>query len=252
MKKIRLKKQRPHKKINFLVLVVVFIFVFIVLLLNYINNKVSPILLNFAEIETTKLANLIINRAINRQVANAINMEEMFVVIKNDDGEIQTIDFNPAIVNKILSTTTNTIQIYLKAIEQGNIDLIELPEEILIEYDKEKLKKGIIYEIPFGAATGNIFLSNLGPKIPVRMGLIGSVVSNINTKLNQYGINNVLVEVNIKIEVAEQVNLPFMSKRVNIRTDVPLALKVIQGKIPLYYQGTGIEKNSSILALPIE
>lgn len=252
MKRIKLKRRRPFKKINALIIIIVLMIIVIILLLSYVNKKISPVLLNFAEIETTKLANLIINRAINRQVANAINMEEMFVVIKNDEGEIQTIDFNPAVVNKILSTTVNSIQIYLKAIEQGNIDLIELPEEILIEYDREKLKKGIIYEIPLGLATNNVFLANLGPRIPVRMGLIGNVVSNVKTKLNQYGINNVLVEVNIEIEVAKQVNIPFLSKRVNIKTSVPLALKVIQGKIPIYYQGTGLEKNSSILALPIE
>lgn len=249
---MRLKKRHTLRKGNVLVFIVIFLFVFICWFLSYVNRRVSPTLFNFAEIETTKLANLIINRAINRQVAKALDLDDLFVLIKNNDGEIETIDFNTAIVNKILSTTTNSIQIYLKAIEQGNIDLIELPEEILIEYDREKLKKGIIYEVPLGIATKNIFLANLGPKIPIRMGLVGSVVSNINTKLNQYGINNVLVEVNIVIEVVQQVNLPFMSKRVNLKTNVPLALKVIQGKIPQYYQGGGFEKNSSLLALPIE
>ncbi len=252
MSRVRLKKAKRHRKANFLVIIITAISITTFLSLNYISNRISPILFNFAEIEITKLANLIINRAITKQIANEIDMDKLFTMVKNNEGEIQTIDFNPTIVNRVLSTTTNSVQIYLKAIEEGNIDLIEMPDDILIEYDKEKLKKGIIYEIPILAITRNAFLANLGPKIPVKLNLIGSVVSNIKTKINQYGINNALVEVYVNIEVTEQVNLPFMSKRITINTEVPVALKVIQGKIPLYYQGSGIDKNSTILALPIE
>ncbi len=252
MGRIRLKRRTKIKKINIIIVIILTLIISIYLTLHYVNYKISPILFNFAEIEITKLANLIINRAITKQLANEIEMDKLFITIKNNDGEIQTIDFNPSIVNKVLSTTTNLVQMHLKAIEQGNIDLIEMPEDILVEYDKKKLRKGIVYEVPLLAVTGNAFLSNVGPRIPVRLNLIGSVVSNINTKINQYGINNALVEVYVNIEVTEQVNLPFMSKRIIIRTDVPVALKVIKGKIPLYYQGSGIDKNSSILALPIE
>lgn len=252
MNKIRLKKRRRINRINVLSFSIILIILTIFFIFNYINNKILPILLNFAEIETIKLANVIINRAITKQVANEIDIEKLFTTIQNNEGEIQTIDFNPKIVNKVLSTTTNTVQIYLKALEQGNIDFIEIPEDILIEYDKEKLKKGIIYEIPIGAVTRNALLSNLGPKIPVKLSLVGNVVSNINTKINQYGINNALIEVYVKIEVTEQVNLPFMSKQVKIESNIPVALKVVQGKIPNYYHYSGIDKNSSIFTLPIE
>ncbi len=252
MKKIKLKKIKKINKINLLIITIILILFTTLLTFYYINKKVSPILLNFAEIETVKLANLIINRAITKQIANEIDLDKLFNTIQNNEGEIQAIDFNATIVNRVLSTTTNIVHMYLKAIEQGNIDLIEIPDDVLIEYDKEKLRKGIIYEIPIGAVFDNAFLANLGPRIPVKLNLVGSVISNINTKINQYGINNALIEVYVQIEVTEQVNLPFMSKRVTIQTDVPVALKVIQGKIPYYYQGSGIDRNSSILALPIE
>jgi sporulation protein YunB len=252
LQRVKLKKYRKYSRLNFLAIIIILILVTIVFALNYLNNRIAPILLNFAEIETIKLANLIINRAITKQVANNIEIDKLFSMVQNDAGEIQTIDFNPTIVNRILSTTTNIVQLHLKAIEQGNIDLVELPEDILIQYDRERLKKGIIYEVPVLAFTRNALLSNVGPRIPVKLNLVGNVVSNINTKIKQYGINNALVEVYVVIEVTEQVNLPFMSKRVTIKNDIPVALKVIQGKVPQYYQGSGIDKNSSILALPIQ
>lgn len=252
MKRLRLKRRHKIKKLNFLIVISILFLLIIFFIFSWLNKKVSPILLNYAEVETKKLSNLIINRAITKQVAEEIVINQLFDIVKNNEGEIQTIDFDPIIVNKVLSETTNLVQLYLKALEQGNIDLIEILEEDLIEYDREKLRKGIIYEIPIGVVFRNAFLSNLGPKIPVKLNLIGNVVSNVNTKVNQYGINNALLEVYIQIEVTEQVNLPLMSKKVTVAVDIPVALKVIQGKVPIYYQGSGIDKNSSILALPIQ
>lgn len=221
-----------------------------IIVLRIISIRVSPILMNYAELETKKLSSIVINRAVNKQLANGMNIDEMFNIIKNDNGEIATIDFNPAIVNKVLNTTTNVVLINLKAIEEGNIDFIELPD-ILISNDKDKLKNGIIYEIPLGTITNSGFLSNLGPKIPIKLNIIGSVESNVKTNIKEYGINNALVEIYIRISVTEQINVPFISKRVTVTSDIPVALKVIQGSVPKYYGGT-LSKQSNIFSIPIE
>ena len=221
-----------------------------IIVLKIISIRVSPILMNYAELETKKLSSIVINRAVNKQLANGMNIDEMFNIIKNDNGEIATIDFNPAKVNKVLNTTTNVVLINLKAIEEGNIDFIELPD-ILISNDKDKLKNGIIYEIPLGTITNSGFLSNLGPKIPIKLNIIGSVESNVKTNIKEYGINNALVEIYIRISVTEQINVPFISKRVTVTSDIPVALKVIQGSVPKYYGGT-LSKQSNIFSIPIE
>lgn len=221
-----------------------------IIVLKIISIRVSPILMNYAELETKKLSSIVINRAVNKQLANGMNIDEMFNIIKNDNGEIATIDFNPAIVNKVLNTTTNVVLINLKAIEEGNIDFIELPD-ILISNDKDKLKNGILYEIPLGTITNSGFLSNLGPKIPIKLNIIGSVESNVKTNIKEYGINNALVEIYIRISVTEQINVPFISKRVTVTSDIPVALKVIQGSVPKYYGGT-LSKQSNIFSIPIE
>lgn len=221
-----------------------------IIVLKIISIRVSPILMNYAELETKKLSSIVINRAVNKQLANGMNIDEMFNIIKNDNGEIATIDFNPAIVNKVLNTTTNVVLINLKAIEEGNIDFVELPD-ILISNDKDKLKNGIIYEIPLGTITNSGFLSNLGPKIPIKLNIIGSVESNVKTNIKEYGINNALVEIYIRISVTEQINVPFISKRVTVTSDIPVALKVIQGSVPKYYGGT-LSKQSNIFSIPIE
>ncbi len=221
-------------KKNIFIATLIMCVIITIIVLKIISIRVSPILMNYAELETKKLSSIVINRAVNKQLANGMNIDEMFNIIKNDNGEIATIDFNPAIVNKVLNTTTNVVLINLKAIEEGNIDFIELPD-ILISNDKDKLKNGIIYEIPLGTITNSGFLSNLGPKIPIKLNIIGSVESNVKTNIKEYGINNALVEIYIRISVS----------------DIPVALKVIQGSVPKYYGGT-LSKQSNIFSIPIE
>lgn len=237
-------------KKNIFIVTLLLCVIITIIVLKIISIRVSPILMNYAELETKKLSSIVINRAVNKQLANGMNIDEMFNIIKNDNGEIATIDFNPAIVNKVLNTTTNVVLINLKAIEEGNIDFIELPD-ILISNDKDKLKNGIIYEIPLGTITNSGFLSNLGPKIPIKLNIIGSVESNVKTNIKEYGINNALVEIYIRISVTEQINVPFISKRVTVTSDIPVALKVIQGSVPKYYGGT-LSKQSNIFSIPIE
>jgi sporulation protein YunB len=251
MKRMKIKQKRKFDKKNYIIIVIIMLLLSIILTLGYINNKLSPLIMDVAELETSKLANLIINRAVTKQISNGIEIDKLFTMVQNKDGEIQTIDFNPTIVNKVLNMTTNAVHTSLKAVEEGNIDMIELPDDILVEYDKDKLKKGIVFAIPLGTITGNAFLSNLGPRVPVKLNLIGSVASNINTKVSEYGINNAMIEVFVKIEVTEKINLPISSKNVTVSSDIPIAIKIVQGKIPDYYSN-GLNQNSPSLTVPIE
>lgn len=258
-KRIHLKKKiklmprsiTPMKKSTKLILSLVIVLILIMVSFLYINKKVSPVLINYAETEMKKLSNLIINRAISKQMTEELNFDNLFLIDKNSDGEINTIDFNPVVVNKVLSTCTATVQLNLKYIEQGRLDLIDIPDALLTEYKTDHLKQGVIYQIPSGVVFNNSLLANLGPKIPVRLNLVGDIESNIHTKITDYGINNALVEVFVTIKVNEQVILPFISKTISVSTDIPVAIKLMSGKIPNSYFGN-IGKTSTTFSVPVE
>lgn len=247
MNKIKLKKKK--KKHIFTKTIIVFLLVTYAsfMLVKYFSNKASPILFSYAESETRKLTTLIINKAVTKQMASE-NMEpdSLFDIVKNNDNDIQLITFNSINVTKMLNAITNLVQLNLKAIEEGNIDLMELPEDTLSSYPKDKLKQGIIYEIPIGVITNSTFLSNIGPKIPVKLHLIGDVVTGVNSKVSEYGINNALLEVGIDVTVTSRINLPFISKEVKVSTTVPVVMKIIQGNIPNMYLDS-IKKSSNIV-----
>lgn len=249
-KRIHLKRKFSffEKKINFVIFIVIILIIMIVLTLNFISLKVNPVLLDYAQMEARKIASIIINDAVNQKITNDIDIEELFIITRDTNNEVKTIDFNPIIVNQILTETTILVQSNLRYLEQGKVDMLNLMNNALIDYNQDKLKQGIIYEIPSGVIFGNSFLANIGPKIPVKFSLVGDIVGYINTNVTDYGINNALIEVNIVLELSEQVILPFVSEKITIDTTIPVALKLIQGSVPNYYLN-GL--NSPSFALPI-
>lgn len=244
MRRIRLKKRIKFKNS---ILIIILLIISIFLALRFINLKINPVLLDYANMEARKLASIIINDAINKNFKD-INIDELFIITK-EENEIKAIDFNPIIVNQVLTNTTTLIQTNLKYLEQGKIELLNLNTDALIDYNTDKLRQGIIYEIPSGVIFGNSFLANIGPKIPVRFSLVGDIVSYVNTEVKDYGINNALIEVNIVLELSEQLILPFVTDKITIDTTIPVALKLIQGTVPNYYLN-GLQ-NSPAITLPI-
>ena len=234
--RVYLKYHKKRKLSNYLVLIFIIIILSLIstyYIIKYFSNAINDNALVYGEAEVRKFITIIINSAVNEDDKKKINIDDLMDITKNNNDEIQLITYDSNNVLTILNNITDNIQKKLSLVEEGKIDSMDLP----VYYDKDKLKKGVIYEIPVGLITNNIFLSNLGAKIPVRYKMIGDVVSNISTTVSSYGINNALVEVDVYVEVSMIVNLPFITERITISNKIPLSLKIIQGVVPNYYLG---------------
>ena len=234
--RIYLKYHKKRKLSNYLVFILIIIILSLVsayYITKYFSSTVKDNALVYGEAEVRKFITLIINSAVSEEDKKKINISDLMNIEKNGNDEIQLITYNSNNVLTILNNITNNIQEKILLVEEGRLDSMDLP----VYYNKDKLKKGIVYEIPVGLITNNIFLSNLGAKIPVRYKMIGDVVSNISTTVSSYGINNALIEVDVYVEVSMIVNLPFITNRITISNKIPLSIKIIQGVVPNYYLG---------------
>ena len=244
-----MKRKITIKRRNIIITIFILVVISIIFVFNFINNKVNPLFLDLAESETEKLATLIINDAVGKQVSDGLDSSLLYNINKDSKGNVSSIDFNSITVNKLLTTITSSVELNLKYLEEGRVDLLNVPDSILVSYDKKDLKKGIIYKIPSGVVFNNTILSNIGPKVPVRLNLVGSITSNISAKTTNYGINNALIELYVDIKVTLEVILPYTKRKTSVETSVPIALKMMQGSVPSYYSGSSA--NPSI-SLPIE
>lgn len=249
MKKIHLKKKYIFNiRKNIFYITIFLIVVTVIFVMNFIGNKITPGVVNYAEMELEKFTTRIISTVIGNEMQN-ISFDNLFIVTKDESDYIKTIDYNPLVVNKMLSTITVKVDSILRSVEKGET-LFEYSDKILEDYDIEKIKRGIIFETSIFAIFDNPIITNLGPKIPVRIFMLGSTNSNVNTKITSYGINNALIETSIVMNVSMQIVLPYKTSKVTFTNSVPISMKIIQGNIPNYYFN-GIDKNSSSFVLPI-
>lgn len=219
--------------------IIVFTFILVLccdyFLFHLLGKYISPILLDYAEMETTKLSTLIINKAVENQISNNFKPDDLIKTITNKNGEIVSVDFDTNLVNQSLVSINNTISVNLKYLEEGKLDLLDIAD--VNNVYTYKSDNNIIYQIPLGVITDSPIIADIGPKIPVKTNTIGSVISNVRTDLKEYGINNAILKIYIEVTVTEQVILPFISKKIDISLEVPVLVKIINGSIPEVYGG---------------
>lgn len=231
------------KKLGMVFVFSIFISFFCVSLL---GKKVNPILLNYLNLEVERITSNVIDSTVNDVLAQGLT-QELFIVSKNTNNEIEMIDYNSQEVNALLSDINQKVYLKLKKLEEGDVKEFDLSSSLLGD-GFQSVENGIVCEIPFGSLTGNGFLSNLGPVIPIKMSFLGHVSSSLRTKVTSYGINNLYLEVYVDAEVKERISLPSSSKDVTIHMDAPLSIKIISGSVPDYYGGI-VGKNSETVFL---
>ena len=198
-----------------------------------INDKITPIVINYSTSQMKRITSIIINRSINSDMLNKDDLDNLFIV--NKDNNIVTITLDSIIVNKITDIISDACEDNLRLVEEGKYQELKKKFNIGREY----------FFVPSSIIFKNTLFSAIGPSIPINIKYLGNVTSNLKTEVKEYGINNSLISIYVDINVEMMVILPFSSKEVNITNLVPIVIKMINGEVPQIYGGLGNEKGSS-------
>lgn len=218
---------------NTYIIIFIFVIIFSTIFLIVLNKKAMPVIMSYASVQTEKIGIEVLRNTGMNELNELLENNNLFEMIKNNNGEIESIDFNTSIINDALQIIAKNVRKRLKEVEKGK----NLPDEIYESIMDKKLKNGIIYEVPVGVVFGNSIFSNIGPKIPVKIKYSGNVGLDVKTRVSEYGINSALIEVYVLVEVTQKTILPFQSKDVKIKSEIPIVIKVVKGSIPYYLQG---------------
>lgn len=236
------------KKIKILLIIILVALLCSFFMVQKVGKKIGPSISKYSEIEAKRFSSFMVNRALNKEFISSLD-DDIFTTKRNSNNEIEMIDFKSKKANELLESVTKEVQSSLIHLENGAISDFNLSNTFYgLRFTKRK--KGVVCEIPTGVIYSNLFLSNLGPVIPVRFTFIGEVTTNLKTKVKTYGINSVYMEVSIHIEVRQRITMPLRTKEVKSTLDIPLTIKIIQGTIPNYYQNQ-ILGDSSLFSLPL-
>lgn len=208
------------------------------------NKAVTPKLLNVAEVSINKLNETILTNYKVKDIYPQVDLENAIVLTKNKKEEIISVDFNLEEVYKSLSIITGYLQ---QSVEDVNVR-----NEVLKYYNEDlsSTLDSIILSIPIGVFSDKIYLANLGPRIPVKISYMGYVASSVRIKLEDYGINNVLISIYIDCFITNSFITPSIEKEIKHEYNILVASKIIQGIVPTYYGGV-MEAKSNILNVPL-
>jgi len=205
-----------------------------------IDKGLEPTLMRYAESQTRKIATMVINNAINKEIASGMDIDKVLEFVPIDGGTTTIVKFNTEIINRVKAETTNLVQMNLKEAERGNLSSLDLGSNIENVPNEEDRKAGIVYYIPLGKATKNVLLGNTGPMVPVKFTAIGDVTADVVWDTEEYGINNSLINVSVRVKANVQIIIPFATEIATVQEDIPIGSFYYPGKVPQFYNGGGV------------
>lgn len=237
------KRRKKIKVSNIIVVVACLIFFLTYNLIKIYNNKINPKIIHAAEVELTKFTESFLSMNIGYDIINDDVIKDILVINKNKDDEILYVDYNLDKAYETLEVITNELYRLVNDLETGKYSGFK---ERNIIYDKNML----VLKVPFFISSDYALLSNLGPNIYLPVNFVGSILTNIKTKVTDYGMNNALVELYVTINLKEEILSPVTKNTLSIDYDVLIASKIINGRVPYFYGGE-ITSKSNALTLPI-
>ena len=215
MKLRKYKKKTIGSHLTREIVIVVLGIIMSFLIINYFSQKFNDVILPIAEAKTRKYITETINNAADKIMFD----NDLFTIEKSNDNEIKMITYNSYEATQLINEITHNIE--------NDLDMLENDREMYI-----------VGEIPLGIIYNNAILRNLGPRIKVRIDIVGDVLSELETEVKPYGINNALVEVRVKLYANARVILPLVSKDISITNVIPISINIVNGSIPEAYIGT--------------
>lgn len=208
-------KKRRHLLIKFLIVIVVIV-LFFVGLLAYIRGNIMPAILTMSEASVKVMAVNAINNAAHIVVDSEISYDDFVIIQKDSNEKIQFVQANTIKINRLTRDLANLCQSNIEKIGQQSV------------------------QIPLGAFTGSVVLSDFGPPVNIALLPIGSVQCDFTSFFEQVGINQTRHSIYINIKTTISLVLPISSVPVNISTAILVCENVIVGEVPeFYFNGSG-------------
>lgn len=224
--------------VKYLLVITIIIFIAMVWFsIWFIGNKIQPTIMDIAEVKTVEFA----TRAINAAVKSSENLtfDELIEVTYDNEGNVAWMGWNAATYNKALRTVTQRAESFLYNMNKGETVDTNDPDLPPYNYDDSADdladKDPTVIEIPIGQAFGNTILANLGPKVPVNFEIVGAIQSDIFKDEKEVGINGVLYQIYVKVQVNVQIVIPFSTDTAKVSTKIFIDSGTIMGDVPEFY-----------------
>ena len=224
-------KLRKRRKNNF-VIILILIFLCTWKMIDFIGDNLVPHVENIVKKNVNKsLYNYVFN-IFDREILEKEDLLDIVNLNMNDEGEVVSVDYKFNVAYEYLS--------------EGMDGLFENISNMEIDTAYKKSDDGVFF-VPVGLVNNNMLLDYLGFKVTCKIKFISDIDMGFKTRVTDYGMNNLLVELYLAINIKNDLMSPSTFYEFGESYEMIIASKVVMGRIPTYYGGV-IEKSSSIVS----
>lgn len=223
---MKLRRKRRFFNTNYLIFFIIVIQCYF--MLDYVSDKVSNIAVDKLTLMIKKDAYKVIYKNID-DLFLLEDINDVIEITKNNNEEIVSINYRFDNCYKMLD----------KYIDNIYNDFINT------DFSDQYYENGV-YFISSSLINNDAVFNNFGINVPMKINVVSDMRSNFKTKVVNYGMNNVLVELYLVVKIESWFINPFNENKFGEEYEYIISSKIINGNIPQYFGGV-IEKSSSIV-----
>lgn len=176
--------------------------------------KLRPLLSQVAVSNSGDIVTKMINDSVTEIMGlEHIGYDDLVTLKKDSNGDVTALVTNMAKINKLQAEISNRI---LEKLYENETQLVE---------------------IPLGNVIGGVVFSGRGPKIPVEVLSLTSVITKFKDDFDAAGINQTRHQIMLDICVELDILLPGITETVEVHDEIVIAETVIVGEVPGAYAG---------------
>lgn len=192
--------------------IIIILIIAILVMINMLN-AINPIFEKICIDEANSMVTIEVNKITTINV-DKYQGSEMITIKQDENGNIQLLQVNSRPLNNMISDITNDIQKSLN--------------------DNEKVTS----YIPFGSITGIKWISGIGPRIPIKISLSGTIQTKIRNEFDDAGINQTIHRLWLDITCNINILTPYEVVDTQVTSELVLSENVIIGGVPNVYLNT--------------
>lgn len=179
-----------------------------------IDHQIRPLVKSIASNRAKIVSVTLINEAVLEELnKNDIDYSEMIILDKDQSGRVVYINTDMKKINYLKSTITLSVQKKLACVKK-----------------KE-------FYIPLGSLTGTEILNGRGPRVPLKVNLSGSVITDLKSKFESGGINQTKHQIYLEISTKVCAFIPGYPVDTSVDTSILISETVLVGDIPQFFAG---------------
>ncbi len=211
------------------IIIAICISVLLMVAFGIIYVQMIPLLKEYGKLEIERFNQLVITHS---YFTDQKQYDDLVIIERNENNEIELIDFDMIQVNQLASAIVLDIENTYAKIEEGSY---QAKDESSYQRRLEEVSQtGIVATLSLNTLF-HLPSFLLLPSIPLAYKHLSSVGSSVVKKVENYGVNHVMIELSIEIKMNIAMVYPFFEQYHTQVISIPILLEIFQGQVPLFY-----------------